>query len=179
MNPYSKENYNRIYTYKYKQHYKELRFYPVWNYIANISTTPIIELGCGCGHFAQMLYDKGINEYTGYDFSDVGIKECKKRVPSFKFVEKDVYNINLNEKATYVAIEVLEHLKDDKTIISLLPKGSRFIFSVPNYKAPNHYRIYPDKEFIKAYYKDILKIIDIKVFPQNHIDNIYVVNSVV
>jgi len=45
-------------------------------------------------------------------------------------------------KTTYTCFEVLEHIEDDKDIVSRIPARSRFIFSVPNYWSTSHVRTY-------------------------------------
>lgn len=182
IDPYSKESYDGIYatSRKYAKHYKGLRFFPVWDFISGWVKSPIVDLGCGCGHLGHLLSDREFPQYTGYDFSAVAIKKANalKLPGKFRFIEADLRTLKLGP-ATYIATEVFEHIKDDKALISRLPKGVNLIFSVPNYKAPNHYRTYNGVEFIKEYYKDLLNIEFIKEFPQNDKDSIFVVKSTV
>jgi 2-polyprenyl-3-methyl-5-hydroxy-6-metoxy-1,4-benzoquinol methylase len=163
----NKEGYDNIYkkSEMYAKHYTEiLDFYKVWDTITEIvKGHSIIDLGCGCGHFANMLYDKGHEKYLGVDFSDIAIEKCKglnlKRLFKFQCENLEKFLLKtIKRDDIYTAIELFEHLEDDKYVISLLPKNSLLVFSVPNFTSQNHYRVYSDADFIKEYYKDILQI---------------------
>lgn len=182
---FSKESYDRIYSRsnKYKLHYKLLRFYPVWYAIAstlNINDN-IIDIGCGPGHLAELLFDIGVKNYTGIDFSNVAIKQAKLKVPDFNFVCEDVTATSLfeNINKTYISTEAFEHFEDDKKLIKRLKRNSKLFFSVPSFSAPNHYRTYKTEDFIINYYQDILQIQNIEKFYQNEKDIIFVVKSII
>lgn len=179
---FSADSYDKIYasSRKYARHYTGLRFLPVWKYIASLVGSPLVDLGCGCGHQAHLMYDNGFKQYTGYDFSKVAIAKANALglKGKFKFIQADLMSL-VFKPATYISSEVFEHIKDDKELIMRLPEGVRLIFSVPSYTAPNHYRTYKSFSFIEDYYSELLDIESIKKFPQNAKDNIFVVNSIV
>ncbi len=79
----NKEYYNKIYSKseKYKAGYKDIIYYPVYKKILQYLnySDQILELGCGSGHLAHLLKDKGFNNYTGLDFSDIAIDHARLR----------------------------------------------------------------------------------------------------
>jgi trans-aconitate methyltransferase len=127
-----------------------------------------------------MLYDKGIKTVVGIDFSEVGIKMAKEKVPSYTFITADLRNIDYNKYVdyTFVSTETFEHLENDIELIKKLPKN-HMIFSVPNYMCADHYRTYNNEDFIIKYYENILKIENIKSFSMGFLNDtesiIYVV----
>lgn len=172
MDNFSKESYDAIYTDSegYKKHYSEVRYVNIWKYVTERLSLndKILELGCGPGHLANMLYDNGFRNYTGIDFSEVAINLSKSKIPSFNFIESDLNNIKYDDYKDHkiISIETFEHVVNDIEIIKKLP-DTNIIFSVPNYMCENHYRVYPSKEFIIDYYKDVLDIFNITTFVFN------------
>jgi 2-polyprenyl-3-methyl-5-hydroxy-6-metoxy-1,4-benzoquinol methylase len=170
MDPFSKEAYDECFTTRnrYKQHYKDMIYFDMWKYVMEklFKTDKILDLGCGPGHLANMLYDNGFKTYVGIDFSKVAINMAKNKVPSYTFIEFNLNDINYKEYSDFkfVSTETFEHLENDIELIKKLPK-KYIIFSVPNFICSNHYRMYKNEDFINNYYKDVLKIINIKPFP--------------
>lgn len=123
------------------------QYFPVWDKIVSIldKKERIYEIGCGSGQLAHLLFNAGINYKKGFDYLPVAIEMAKKLNPKHedKFYIADVYKQKPFRKAdTIICTEVLEHLDDDLHVLSLLPKGIRFIFSVPNYRAKTHKRVF-------------------------------------
>ena len=157
------EKYDERYTISitYKKHYSRIVYYKVWSYIADHLTKSdkILDLGCGPGHLAQMLHDRGFKNYVGIDFSNVAIQMAKSKVPSFTFICADLNYIDFSvyDDFKFVSTECFEHLKSDIQLIERLPKNN-IIFSVPRSKAKFHYRTYKTEAFIRDYYKEVLNI---------------------
>jgi len=145
----------------YREHYSKVFYYKVWNCVVDglVKDDKILELGCGTGQLAQLLYDKGFTNYIGIDFSRVAIEIAKARVPSFTFINDDLNNIDYSNYADFkfVSTETFEHLKNDIELIKKFPKSS-IVFSVPNRMAKLHYRKYPSEAFIRDRYKSILNV---------------------
>lgn len=165
---FEKESYNEIYSesLKYKKHYKEIMYYPIWEHIMKklVISDKILDLGCGPSHFGHMLYDNNFKEYVGIDFSSVAIKMAQEKSP-YIFIESDLNNIDYTKYKDYIIIstETFEHIEDDISLIKKLPK-TKIMFSVPNFLCDNHYRTYDSENDIIKYYKDILKIDNIYKF---------------
>jgi 2-polyprenyl-3-methyl-5-hydroxy-6-metoxy-1,4-benzoquinol methylase len=113
----------------------------------------IIELGCGSGILTEFIGDLN---YIGIDFSKVQIYAARKKYPhrSFDFLLGDIKNwIFQSNRYNYVCLEVLEHIKDDLSIIKKIPKGSNFVFSVPSLSStPAHVRYFESFNEIEKRY---------------------------
>lgn len=70
----------------------------------------------------------------------------------------------------------LEHLEKDREIIGSLPKKSHFLFSVPNFDDPTHFRIFKSKDDIYSRYSNYLDIIQIKEIRLQHMKK-FICNS--
>ena len=72
----------------YSRHYRNTHYFSLWSEIIKDVQpkwfSKIIDLGCGVGQFAHMLYDLGYKYYTGYDFSEYAIKEARKKCPDYQ-----------------------------------------------------------------------------------------------
>lgn len=139
----------------------------------------ICEIGCGCGQFANMLFDNGYTKYIGIDFSSQAIMLARKANPDHaeQFICEDAFSYlqSCQEKSgtLFIMFEVLEHIKKDIELLNMLPVGSNVIFSVPNFKSFNHIRTYDTLEFIENRYK-MLKIRNYHELPANkNADKIY------
>lgn len=146
----------------YRMHYSKTGiYYKLWDYVASCleKNDKILDLGCGPGQFSEMLFDRGFRNYVGIDFSPVAINMAKGRVPSFTFINCDLDNVDYSkyEGFKFVSLECFEHLKNDLQLLEKLPKKSKLIFSVPNYYAKYHVRVFNEK-FIKKYYGNVLNL---------------------
>jgi len=184
IDPFSKEAYDECYltSEKYKQHYKDVIYFEVWNCVLNKfkKTDKILELGCGPGHLANMFHDNGYETYIGIDFSKVAIEQAKIRAPKYIFIEADLQSVDYNQYNDFyfISIETFEHLEDDNNVIKKLPKN-KIVFSVPNYMCVDHHRTYNDENFIEQYYENILKIYSIESFNVGGPNIIYVIDAII
>lgn len=161
-----KEATAKDYVYKseiYYKHYKDRFHYPQWKQVLSmINGKSILEIGCGTGQFAHMACDSG-KRYTGFDFSEKGIRICNDL--------KDKYDLNAlfyigdaRDKShfgnydCYICLSTLEHIRDDKAVVSNIPKGKQFIFLVPNYNSSFHVRVYVYENEIRKRYSDLINI---------------------
>ena len=115
----------------------------------------IIELGCGSGQFANMLFDAGFENYIGYDFSSVAIARAAELNPANRdcFLQKDIRGLVWPSAVeTVIIFEVLEHLVDDIAVLKEVPSGFNVIFSVPNFNSFNHVRTFENLPAIIARY---------------------------
>lgn len=175
-----KEYYDRLWSSPYYQRSAaEMdKWCPVWEAVAFYlqdsmkAGAHIVDLGCGPGHLAELLKDcQDMFIYTGYDFSPVAILAAQQRVDDgrfcFKVADLQTHDF-VTESGVYVATEFLEHVKFDLELISRIPAGSRFLFSVPTFDDPSHVRTYKDPFAIRSRYWDLLDIPDIFVMPDGY-----------
>jgi len=153
---------------KYNCHFTESPFYGVWKQLALYipEESSIVDLGCGPGQFAEMLYemDKFV-DYYGIDFSKVAIKMAKENdFDGFEFKRDDLRTCKIPEADVYVACEVLEHIMDDLELLERLPKGKLIVGSVPVYDSAGHVRYFEDWKKVKERYEDLIDIETIGMF---------------
>jgi hypothetical protein len=75
-------------------------------------------------------------------------------------VQQDLYDWRCESHSpwstVYICSEVLEHLADDRAVISAVPTGHRLILSVPNFHDHAHVRVFADFNDIRERYGDLL-----------------------
>lgn len=152
----------------YFKHYSETPYVEIWSkaaqLIKRISNPKIIDIGCGPGQFGNLLFDFGIFDYKGIDYSREAIKMAKIRNDKFRerFCIDNAFTSKIYEEEYNVVtlFEVLEHINDDFTMLSNIRKGSIVIFSVPNYNSRGHVRIFKSKEDVYHRYSNTIQISD-------------------
>ena len=145
---------------EYKGHYSDVRWLPMFERAMQFLVRgSILELGCGVGQFAHMLYDMGMERYTGIDFSQEAIRQCKsKSLKGYDFICDSIYNcIEMDCYDNIVAFEVFEHL-DDLQVLSMIPKGKNLIISLPTFGGKAHLRYFETKGEIERYYEGVIGI---------------------
>jgi 2-polyprenyl-3-methyl-5-hydroxy-6-metoxy-1,4-benzoquinol methylase len=121
----------------------------------------ILDLGCGTGRFARLLYNRGYEHYLGIDFSDVRIAIAQFYVPQYEFRCQGVLAPETQRLYqhfnTFVLLEILEHITFDLQLLKALPAGANVILSVPNYGADSHVRKFKNLGGVKRRYDKILR----------------------
>jgi SAM-dependent methyltransferase len=139
-------------------------WFPIWKKaVADMGAVPaIIELGCGPGTMAEMLFDINPKQrYVGYDFSTVNIQIARGReLPrNFHFSVRDVVKepVTVNDPTgtVVVVIETLEHIKDDIRVLDRLPIGTKVFFSVPSHEADGHVRWFKSPGAVTERYRHL------------------------
>ena len=117
----------------------------------------VLEMGCGTGHFAELMLNEGYNYTLGFDFSEVGIGMCRKRCPYGNFLVDSVYEFPFDafEYDTVVSLEVMEHIEKDIEVLQKIPMGKRILFSVPGYDDQAHVRFFANAEEIEERFSKI------------------------
>ena len=121
----------------------------------------IVEFGSGVGVLAKMLHDVGYTSYLGIDFSPSMLALSKKRAQHQSFLQLD-----LRDDAPsfytgcqyFIALETLEHIKEDLRVLGNIPKGAHVIFSVPTYNFKAHVRYFKTQEEVRAHYDASIQI---------------------
>ena len=159
-----KEYYNRFFTTSrqlndYRVHYTKSRYYEVWKeLILKLPQKRILEVGCGTGQLAQMLYDLGYKQYIGFDFSEAAIKIAKKTCPEQKFFIGNAYDKkNYKDYDVILSTEVFEHL-DDYRVLNNIESGKEIFFMVPRLDMESHIRRFKNREDLHERYDDLIDI---------------------
>jgi SAM-dependent methyltransferase len=134
---------------RWRRPYWKLDWYGSWAVIADrvlgVAAPSVLDMGCGAGHLARLLADRGLEQYTGFDFSRKRLEHARALVPEFRFEVADAYTTDLLETVDYnivVCTEFLEHLDGDLEILGRLRRGARLLGTVPNYDAHGHVRYF-------------------------------------
>lgn len=160
------------YNKAYFKHYSETLYINIWNkalqFIKGIESPKIIDIGCGPGQFANLLFDNNIFDYKGIDYSKEAIKIAKtlNSTLSSNFYIDNAYtsSIFMEEYNIVTLFEVLEHMDEDIKIINRIKKGAVVLFSVPNYMSKGHVRYFSSKDEISNRYNSTVDIKEIHEF---------------
>lgn len=162
---------------RYQKSYKQNIYFKGWEkslefiQSKNLKEFSILDIGCGEGSFAQMLYETlekkrggGIKNYTGIDFSFKALQLAKQRNPYWEncFIQKDIFNdFKIDFQYNLICLfEILEHIDDDLYILKLIPSKSYILSSVPNFYSPGHVRVFESIEEVKQRYGDLIEFQD-------------------
>lgn len=120
----------------------------------------VVDLGCGTGRFAELLRRRDIATYHGYDFAPAVVEEARRYCPAFTFEVADLrewqHGSDLPDEVCYVLLEVLEHLDDDRDLLSRLAPGQPVVLSVPNFWSESHVRRFLQPAHVFERYGDLL-----------------------
>lgn len=171
------------YNQAYFKHYSETPYIDMWNkaleIIIGLDNPKIIDIGCGPGQFANLLFDNGITDYKGIDFSREAIQLAKDRNINFSnlFTIDDIYTTNIFNDSynTAILFEVLEHVEDDLSILNRIKSKTKILLSVPNFHSKNHVRFFKNATEIVNRYNNIIEIEDIYTFNINSINKLFLV----
>ena len=166
-----RNQYNAIYAQggwnqEFLKHYSECIYYPAWKqvlaWIQEISNPSIIDIGCGPGQIANMLFDHFITDYRGIDYSSEAIAMAIENNPSHKhrFSVDDAYTTSLfnTPYSITLMLEILEHVQDDLYILQRIRNNTYVIFSVPNFPSATHVRWFSSLESAASRYKSCINI---------------------
>lgn len=145
---------HQIQNSEYMKEPEESFYYPVWEKVIDmITTSGVLDLGCGPGQFGKLCLQKGFS-YRGVDFSPRAIEMAgimTGRPELFQVGDVMTFK-NYSKDVTVVSLEVLEHLLADTGLLYRIPSGTPVIFSVPNYDYKSHVRFFKtEKEVMDRY----------------------------
>ncbi|MBA7678490.1 Trans-aconitate 2-methyltransferase [subsurface metagenome] len=142
----------------------------------------IVDLGCGPGLMAKLLFDSGRHAYLGIDFSAVLLARARQIVRNANFILADLRSLSTHEiykkYRVFVLLEVLEHLTDDHLLLASIPSGSQVIFSVPNFDSKAHVRHFFSPDTVITRYSKWLDFSVPIIFPISENNKIFLFNTI-
>lgn len=165
--------------------YKLSCYYPMYRAVKRLLTknkvSNVLEVGCGTGAFAHMIFEKTNIKYKGFDFSHIAIEKSIIRTnkPENFYVGDALDFKNYTPKAgAIICTEVLEHIPNDLDLIQKWPPGTLCICSVPNFDSIYHERYFHTEEEVIDRYGKIIRIDSIKRIKKPVLTNISLYNRV-
>ncbi|WP_196139279.1 class I SAM-dependent methyltransferase [Aliikangiella sp. G2MR2-5] len=159
----------------WKKHYSLSKYYFLWTVIADrISKSQydsLLEVGCGTGQLANLLKDKGISKYHGFDFSPKRIEQAKKNCEGFDFSLQDAFKTELFNELDYNAVictEFLEHVEGDLEVLKRIKSGTKFYGTVPNFPYTSHVRHFKNEAEVFERYQNCFKEMEVDTFLANN-----------
>lgn len=153
----------------YELPYRRSRYYPLFRDVLaelrRAGATSVLEVGCGVGTFASMLFDRTDIAYTGFDFSPVAVEKAVARTgrpDAFTVADATKPESYARPYSTIVCTEVLEHIEADLTAVSTWQPGTHCICSVPNFDSSTHVRYFRAESEVRERYGDLIEIRSIK-----------------
>jgi SAM-dependent methyltransferase len=155
-------------TASYRASYNDSPYYFLWAVIADRvrrnRLNTVFEVGCGTGQLAALLFDQGIAEYAGFDFSSEAIALARQAAPYGRFWVADARDRTLYAEIAcdvLICTEVLEHIDEDLEVVAGFPDGTRCVFSVPNHDSQGHVRFFDDVAGVEGRYGRYFGSLDI------------------
>lgn len=151
---------------------RNLIFYLLQKYLKKTrSEIKLLDYGCGSGYLVGELQKAGYNA-AGADFSHEAIKYGTERGIKNLSIQENLY-LQYNDSSfdCILLLDVLEHIKDEKTIIKeiyrISKKGGIIIATVPAYmflwgiqdEVSHHFRRYTLADFARLFSEDEFKIL--------------------
>jgi hypothetical protein len=105
---------------------------------------------------AALLFDRGLGDYVGFDFSPKRIAWAKNTVPGFRFEVADAYTTDLFDQVQYdtvICTEFLEHVNDDVGVIDRIRPGVHFLGTVPDFGGGSHVRFFSSADAVEDRYR--------------------------
>ncbi|WP_214760492.1 methyltransferase domain-containing protein [Exiguobacterium sp. s146] len=171
----------------YFKHYSDTHYFPIWEKAFSLikgkgKDLKILEIGCGPGQFAQLLFERKVTDYQGFDFSDKAIEMAKQtnKMHHEKFHVGDAFETKVFDHYMYnlvIIFEVLEHIEDDIAILDKIKEDTTILFSVPNFDSPGHVRWFNSIFDIYERYRLILDIKSISIHKLAGENKIYLVKA--
>lgn len=115
----------------------------------------VLDIGCGLAELGKYVED-----YSGFDIASETIRGIK---DANVWVGNALDRKNYKKANTYVCLEVLEHITEDRQVLELIPGDSKVIFSVPSFPDPSHVRMFTE-DGVRERYEDLIEIEDITYY---------------
>lgn len=159
----------------YDRPYWDSHYYPlykaVFEEVVRIGgqSQKVLEVGCGSGSFAHLLFDKSKLIYHGFDFSEVAVRKAGARTgrpEQFSVARADDNAPMQRPYDTIVCLEVLEHIENDLQVVEGWKPGCACVCSVPNFDQPDHVRFFRHEDEVRERYQGLLELEHIQRVPR-------------
>lgn len=146
--------------------YRRSPYYPLFREVrralARVAPRSVLEVGCGTGPLAHLLFDSMNIDYRGFDFSPVAVERARRRTgrdtPFFVGDATQAVTYAGIDYEAVVCTEVLEHIEDDLGAVSHWVPGAYCVCSVPNYDSDTHVRWFRSAHDVRERYGSLIEI---------------------
>ena len=156
----------------YRKDPKNTNWYPLWMKVLSMldDNEAFVDFGCGTGQFAELAFKANKNYVMGMDFSTkrLGLAIHRNLKHADRFMLADLTDPDTYtdiEYDTALFCEVMEHIKDDLTVIGYIETGKRIIITLPSWDARAHVRHFKSIDEIRNRYSSAIHIINTITLP--------------
>ena len=87
----------------------------------DLAASRVLEIGCGNGYYAELLRERGLTRYQGFDITDTFFPMLRQRFPGFDYVRGDITAGRVaSEFDVVLMIDVIEHIVTEAKFMSAL-----------------------------------------------------------
>ncbi len=176
------ESYDQLYSIEgdenrsygaYDRPYWDSHYYPlykkVFDEVVRIGGQKVLEVGCGSGSFAHLLFDRSSLDYHGFDFSEAAIRKAglrTKKPDRFSVARAGDDVLMARPYDTIVCLEVLEHIERDLDVVKSWRPGCNCVCSVPNFDQPDHVRFFRNEDEVRERYRGLIDMDKVQRIPR-------------
>ncbi len=174
----SPEYYDEMYagSSEYAKPFWQSRYYFLWTVICDrlkqAGNTRVLEIGCGSGQFSELLHQNGWKDYLGLDISSEAIRQAREKdLAPFQFEVADALTTDYFDSYdcdSIVCTEVLEHIEQDRELISRIRPGTRCLCTVPNFPYTSHVRHFESERQVHERYAEYFTQLDVWAIAGSH-----------
>jgi 2-polyprenyl-3-methyl-5-hydroxy-6-metoxy-1,4-benzoquinol methylase len=149
-------------------HYFSL-YEAVFDEVVRAGARSVLEVGCGSGSFAHLLFDRSKLDYHGFDFSEAAVNKARARTGrADRFSVARAGDNSVMERAhdTVVCLEVLEHIERDLEVVAGWKPGCNCVCSVPNFDQHDHVRFFRHEDEVRERYHGLIDLTRVRRVPR-------------
>lgn len=157
----------------YDRAYWDSHYFPLYRAILDevvrLGGKEVLEVGCGSGSFAHLLFDKSELNYRGFDFSEAAVRKAGARTGKperFSVARAGDPAVMEHPYDTIVCMEVLEHIERDLEVVEGWKPGCICVCSVPNFDQPDHVRFFRHEDEVRERYHGLIELDRVQRIPR-------------